>query len=261
MRISILGSGSRGNSIYIGTDDANILIDAGLSCKEIERRLTEIDVDPSVIDAVLVTHEHTDHVAGIRVFCTKHNIPVYANSMTANAIKKKMGGDPRAKEVRFKIFLGSGVFDINSLSVKPFSTYHDAMDPVGFLISTKDKKIAVATDLGFAPGILKKSLTNLDAIIIETNYDPSLLQKSKRPESLKRRIAGKQGHLSNACAAELLSEIMHDGLKDIFLAHLSDECNDEETALTVVENKIRHIYQGNIHLTYQKKHTPLIFVK
>ncbi|MFC2140334.1 MBL fold metallo-hydrolase [Candidatus Auribacterota bacterium] len=258
LRICVLGSGSRGNSIYIGVNNTHLLIDVGLSCKEMEKRLAEIGVSPEEINGILISHEHIDHIKGIPLLSSKFNIPVFSNRLTAGKIKENIKNGVQ-KNLRLNIFLGGNIFEVNALEVKPFSVFHDAIDPVGFIVSYKDKKIAVATDLGFPSSLVKERLKGVDAIILESNYDIEMLKNSKRPWSLKQRIMGRQGHLSNIVAANLLADVMHDDLQEIFLVHLSQDCNSPDLALKTTREKVLNkSYQGNLRMTYQKSVSELV---
>ncbi len=260
INICVLGGGSKGNSIYIGAKDTHLLIDAGLSCRETEKRLTQIGVEPEKLDGILVSHEHSDHIKGIPLLSSKFNIPVFSNRLTAQKIKEtvKPGSN---KKMQLKIFVGGSIFPIKSLEIRPFSVFHDAMDPVGFIITYANKKIAVATDLGFPSSLVKERLKHVQAIILESNYDPDMLKNSKRPWSLKQRIMGRQGHLSNETASDLLSDATHTDLREIFLVHLSRDCNCPDIALNTAKDKVYNsAYKGEVRLTWQDRVSDFIQV-
>jgi len=251
LKICVLGSGSKGNSIYIGDQETNFLIDAGLSGKETEKRLENVGVSLAEISAVLISHEHSDHTKGIPALSSRYNIPVFSNRLTAEKVKEQV---KYSNQLESRIFLNSSPFQIGDFVVRSFSVFHDAMDPVGFIIEYKGIKIAVATDLGFATTLVKERLKGAHVVILESNYDIDLLRESKRPWSLKQRIMGRQGHLSNIVAGNLLSEILHDDLREIFLVHLSSDCNTAQVALETIQSKIEPKgFKGNIRLTYQEK--------
>ncbi|NGX46369.1 MAG: putative metallo-hydrolase YycJ [Chlamydiae bacterium] len=224
-----LASGSKGNSLFLGTENTKILIDAGLSARELKKRLAAIDVDLNEIDAVVVTHEHTDHIRGLATLCSSRNIPIFANSETASAIASILDAD-----LRFKIFSNGEAFEYGDLAFCPFSIQHDAIDPVGFAIHCGNVKIGVCADLGFASSLVASHLMGCDYLYVEANHQPEMVHACSRPPIYKQRVLGRQGHLSNAQCARLIENVVHDGLKEIFLAHLSSECNAPQVALNVV---------------------------
>lgn len=226
-----LASGSKGNCIFVGTDQTKILIDAGLSTKSIIAKLSEINVDISEIDAILISHEHTDHIQGLKVLTNKFKIPVFANSETAKGIVSYLKDCPQ-----FKIFTTGETFEFGDLEIHPFSIPHDTMDPVAFTIKTNDLKLGFCTDLGFVTSLVKTQLRDCDYLYIEANHQPSMVHASSRPQIYKQRVLGRTGHLSNEACGNLLLEIAHSGLKHIHLAHLSSECNSHETAITTIKN-------------------------
>ncbi len=224
-----LASGSKGNAIYIGTDQTKILIDAGISFKMLCKRLEEIQVKIEEIDAILITHEHTDHINGLEVLTSKLEIPIFANRETAKGIYESLKMIPK-----YKIFTTSEPFIFRDLKIHPFSIPHDALDPVGFVITANGMKIGVCADLGHVTSSIRKHLQGCDYLYIEANHQVSMVHTSSRPMIYKQRVLGKQGHLSNDACAELLSSVHHEGLKGAYLAHLSSECNTPELALKVV---------------------------
>lgn len=224
-----LASGSKGNSIYIGTEQIKILIDAGISTKALLERLKEIDVDISEIDAILITHDHFDHIAGLKTLSRRYNIPIFANHETAKGIVGTLGICPK-----FKIFSTGEPFEYGDLEIHPFSIQHDTMDPVGFTIKTGALKIGFCADLGFATSLVQHSLQGCDYLYLEANHQPSMVHASARPMVYKKRVLSRSGHLSNEECGQLLAQVAHPGLKHVHLAHLSSECNTPETALGVV---------------------------
>ncbi len=242
-----LASGSKGNCIYLGTARTKILIDAGISSRVIEQRLKEIGVTISEIDAILVTHEHTDHIKAIQTLGFKHKIPIFANSDTAKAIYEILGECPK-----FKIFSTGESFEFGDIEVHPFSVQHDALDPVAFTIRCGPLKLGFCTDLGFATSLVVNKLINCDYLYLEANHQPSMVHASARPEIYKKRVLSKQGHLSNEECADLLSKIVHTKLKHVYLAHLSEECNSPELALKIVQEKLKNQATG-LSIAYQDK--------
>jgi phosphoribosyl 1,2-cyclic phosphodiesterase len=229
-----LASGSKGNCIYLATHNTRILIDAGISGRATQKRLEELGVKVEDIDAIFITHEHSDHITGLKVLAMKKQIPVFANADTARAICEKLGGEPK-----FKIFSTGESFEFGDLEVHPFAIQHDAVDPVGFTIHTPEHKLGFCTDLGFATSLVKSHLKGCHYLYVEANHDPALVLTSKRPALYKQRTLGKTGHLSNESCAQLLVEVAHPKLKHVHLAHLSQECNKEELAKSIISEKLQ----------------------
>lgn len=240
-----LASGSKGNCIFFGTQNSRILIDAGIRTKTIFDRLSQIDVDPKTIQAILITHEHTDHIAALPVLIQKLNIPVFANAETAKAIVEILNFRPR-----FKIFATGEPFCFQDLTIHPFSIPHDTMDPVGFVIENDFRKIGFCADLGHVTSFIQKQLENCDYLYVEANHQPSMVHACGRPEFYKTRVLGKLGHLSNEEAGKLLASVYSEKLKHIHLAHLSNECNAEEVAMQVVKRALEG-KQCDISIAYQ----------
>lgn len=224
-----LASGSKGNSIFVGNKNTKILIDAGISTKAIKLRLEEINVDISDIDAILVTHEHTDHIQGLKVLAYKLGIPILANNETAKGIASYFGSCPK-----FKIFSTGETFEFGDMEIHPFTIQHDTLDPVAFTIKVDNLKLGFCADLGFATTLVRKQLCDCDYLYIEANHEPSMVHASPRPMVYKQRVLSRTGHLSNQACGELLLEVAHCGLKQVHLAHLSSECNSPEKALSVI---------------------------
>ncbi len=231
-----LASGSKGNCIYVGTETTKILIDAGLSAKEVTRRLVEIGVDVKEIDAILVTHEHTDHIRGIGVLSHKWDIPVCANSETAKAIYSILEECPK-----FKIFSNGEPFEYGDIEICPFSIQHDAVDPVGFTMRIAGMKLGFCADLGFVSTLVAKALQGCDYLYVEANHQQSMVHACSRPMVYKQRVLSRQGHLSNEECAQLIAQVFHPGLKHIHLAHLSSECNSGELALKIIQEKLNEL--------------------
>jgi len=255
MRMCVLGSGSSGNSIYIASDGYSFLIDAGLSRRELQERLASVGSALSEIGAILISHEHHDHIRGLAGLCRSHCIPVYVNRHTANAIIEK--GIP-ARRLRF--FKTGADFQLGPVTVHPFSIPHDASDPVGFIVTAGDCRVGIATDLGCPAAQVKQMLRGCRAIVIESNHDRDLLDNGPRPIALKERIRGDLGHLSNEMAAELLAEVASESLSDIFLAHLSEECNRPDVARLMVDQAVRRagFEHVSIRLTYADRVSDLV---
>lgn len=238
-----LYSGSSGNSLFVESENTKLLIDAGVSSKKIETALTNLEVNPSSIDGILITHEHSDHVQGLGTFAKKFNLPVFVNQKTLDAMPKQK---EKILEKNINIFSIEEKFEIGDLKVKPFSIPHDAANPCGFNIFKDNKKISIATDIGHMTNGILKNLEDSIFIMLESNYDPEVLKYSKYPYILKTRIAGPTGHLSNELAGKTISHLLNSGLKQAVLGHLSKESNFPELAYkTVVEELIYSNYNEN----------------
>lgn len=225
-----LASGSKGNCIYFGTANVKVLIDAGLSAKSIQAKLAEINVDLSDIDAVLITHEHTDHIQGLKVLAYKRGIPVLTNHATARGIVETFHDCPK-----FKIFSTGETFEFGDMEIHPFSIQHDTLDPVAFTIRIDGLKIGICTDLGFVTSLVQMQLKECDYLYVEANHQISMVHASARPMIYKQRVLSRSGHLSNEDCGKLLVSAHSSKLKHVHLAHLSSECNTPETALGVVK--------------------------
>jgi len=251
-----LASGSKGNSIFLGTDETKILVDAGISTRATKNKLAEIGISIEDIDAILITHDHFDHIQGLRVMAYKMGIPVFANQETAKGIVNTFHDCPN-----FKIFSTGETFEFKDLVIHPFSIQHDTLDPVAFTIKTDDLKLGFCTDLGFVTSLVRNQLQNCDYLYLEANHQPSMVHSSARPMVYKQRVLGRSGHLSNEACGQLLTEIAHSGLKHVHLAHLSEECNTPETALSVVNEALEN--QGiklNLAIAHQNHVcSPILF--
>ena len=219
MRVCLLASGSRGNSTLIEVDNCRLLIDAGLSGKETERRLARLGLCCDDLDAILVTHEHHDHIGGIGPLARRHQLPVYIDSRTCSAIPR-LGKIPNLCE-----FDAGDSFVFRNLLISSFSTTHDAVNPVGFTIDSHEGKIGYATDLGISTRLIAECLQQCRVLILEANHDEQMLLDGDYPWSLKQRIRSRHGHLSNGQASRLFEETGWTGLEALFLAHLSEENN------------------------------------
>jgi phosphoribosyl 1,2-cyclic phosphodiesterase len=217
MRFCVLASGSGGNVCYVETDTARILVDAGLSCREIERRLQVVEVSPETLDAIIITHEHGDHVKGAGPLARRFGLPLYINRRTLDRSIATLGNLSRPVIVQ----TGQSLI-IKDLVVETFRKCHDAADPIGLVLSHNGVRIGLATDLGRSTRLVEDRLRGCQALIVEFNYDPLMLDEGPYPLDLKRRIKGQDGHLSNEQGADLLSAVSHEDLKLVVLAHLSE---------------------------------------
>jgi phosphoribosyl 1,2-cyclic phosphodiesterase len=228
-----IASGSSGNCIFVGTDHASVLIDAGISGKRVVAGLNAIDRKPEELDAILITHEHSDHIKGLGVLARKYGIPVYSSPGTKAAmLGQNMLG--KVDETLFHAITPDVNFQIGELDIHPFRVSHDAAEPVAYRFACGEKSAAVATDLGFYDDYIIDNLKGLDAVLIESNHDINMLQVGSYPYRLKQRILGYKGHLSNENCGRLLGEILHDNMKAILLGHLSKENNYEALAMATV---------------------------
>ncbi len=237
MDLCSIASGSSGNCIYVGTEKASVLIDAGISAKKVIEGLRQIDRKPEDLDAVLITHEHADHIHGLGVLARRFGLPVYCTQGTAEEmLSKNMLGevDPSL----FHTVRPDQSFTVSDLQILPFRVSHDAADPVAYRLQSGKKSVAVTTDLGYYDAYVISHLQLLDAVLIESNHDIGMLQAGSYPYYLKQRILGLKGHLSNDSAGRLLCGIVHDHLKAILLGHLSKENNSEALALETVSAEI-----------------------
>ena len=223
MRIYQLASGSKGNSIYIESEKTRILIDAGLSALQISKRLANIGVEAQTLDAVFVTHEHSDHSRGIGPLSRRYELPIYLNSATHAAISK-LGA------IQERFFDVGQTIAFKDIEVNSFPITHDAVAPVGFTVHTSQGKVGIATDLGIATRLVQDRLQQCRVLVLETNHDEEMLRDGPYPWELKQRIRSYHGHLSNSDGAALLEQVMWDGLQAVFLAHLSETNNTPQLA-------------------------------
>lgn len=245
MRLKSIASGSSGNSIFVGSDTTHLLVDVGLSGKRIDAGLKELDLTGNDITAILITHEHSDHIKGLGVISRRYGIPIYASNGTIRGIRnsKSLGnideGLLHSIEIDKSFYLGD-------IKVNPFRISHDANEPCAYAFESEKKRAAVITDLGFYDDYIVSNLQNLDAVFVEANHDIRMLQLGPYSYELKQRILGNRGHLSNEAGGKLLSSIIHDNMKHIVLSHLSEENNMPELAyeavrleVTMADNKYR----------------------
>jgi phosphoribosyl 1,2-cyclic phosphodiesterase len=244
MRIVPIASSSKGNAYAVIAGGEVVLIDCGLSCKQLCLRCDALGVDLSLVSAVMITHDHSDHIGGLRVFLGKYNVPVYANLMTA----EKIAHDTGIEEMSFVCFENGQSFELGCMKVTPFSTPHDAVDSVGYLIEAEGRVYFHGTDIGTPLDSVGKYLSCADVATLESNHDLIMLSQSTRQPSLKRRIAGPRGHLSNDEAASLVLRHATARLKKIFLAHLSGECNCPHIAKETMEQALTKIGRQDIEL-------------
>jgi len=246
MNFCVLASGSKGNSVFVESHYARILVDVGLSARQIETRLKMLQIDPASIDAIVLTHAHNDHVRGAGVFARRFGVPIYAHPQTLDDITHLFSG----KE---SLHPWNESFQIKDMIFEPFALSHDCFPTVGYLIQTDNKRLALCTDLGMVTEEVRQYLPRANAIILESNHDPEMLLNGPYPWHLKERIASRLGHLSNQEAGELLQDIAHAGLSKIILGHLSDENNTPEIARETVYSYIGRSLQEICEVIEQRK--------
>ena len=252
VKLTILGSGSSGNCAYVETDDARILVDAGFSPRQIRQRLASIGRTPENLTAILITHEHSDHIQGLGGIAGKLGIPVYCNRATKDEIERLL-------HVRLdaRIFATGDTFELGDVSVETFSIPHDAQDPVGFILHTNGGNIGFATDLGHVTKLVHQRVRTANVLVLEANHDVEMLQNCvRRPWSLKQRILSRHGHLSNEAAADCVADIMTAGLHQLYLGHLSRECNTPDLAFRVVNSRLQEIGATHVRLELTSQNVP-----
>jgi len=252
MRFSILGSGSGGNACYIETAYARILVDAGLSSRELMRRLKMISVKPEDLGAILITHEHADHIKGAGPLARRLDIPVYMNAPTMKRGLKVLGNISKPVPV-----CTGQMFMVNDLCIETFTKCHDAADPMGVVISSNGVKLGLATDLGRATRLVEDRLRECDALVLEFNHDPKMLEEGPYPWELKQRVKSNDGHLSNRQAADLLAAVSHKGLRTVVLAHLSKVNNHPETACKEAMDALEKCGLEHIKVLVSRQDHPL----
>ena len=235
LRFAPLFSGSSGNAIYVGCGDTHILVDAGLSGTRITNELAKIGIHPSQLNAILVTHEHTDHTQGVGILSRKYHLPVYATEGTWDGMAGKIGNVDAHKRCEL---IPEQDFYIGEMNVLPFATPHDANQPVGFSFETSGGKFCIATDLGCIRKGWMNRISGADAVLLESNYDPDMLKAGSYPYELKRRILSNRGHLCNDDAGACALELVKNGAKHIVLGHLSKENNFPELARRCCEDAL-----------------------
>lgn len=232
LRFSPLFSGSSGNAIYVGCGNTHLLVDAGLSGARVAQALGDVGVDPRSLAGILVTHEHSDHIRGVGILSRKFDLPVYATPGTWAGMEGKLGAisekNRRTIETETHFFLGD-------VDIVAFPTPHDALEPCGFRFENGAARFALATDIGCVRDGWLKHVSGADAVLLESNYDPDMLQAGPYPYDLKKRILSRRGHLSNDDAGTTAARLIRDGARQIVLGHLSKENNFPELALRCTE--------------------------
>ena len=238
--LTVLGSGSRGNSTLVSSSGTRLLVDAGLSCRELVRRMRLCGEDPASLDAILITHEHADHVGGLYVLAKKLKLPVYITIPTHSAYQRSArdsAGNPVVLE-RVEYFRAGQGFQIGDISIVPFTIPHDAIDPVGFTFRSEGIKLGVCTDLGYMPASVRDHIRGCNILMVESNHDLELLRGGPYPWSVKQRVMSRVGHLSNDALADFLTSDYDGAAEYLILAHLSEQNNHPEIARVTAERAL-----------------------
>ena len=233
MRFCSIASGSSGNCIYVGSDTTHLLVDVGISGKRVKEGLEKLGVKPEELDGIFITHEHSDHISGLGVLARKYGIPIYGTKGTLEAIRQSSSVG-RIDEGLFSEIKADERVMIKDLGLNPMRISHDAAEPVAYRISHGKKQLGIVTDLGCYNDYIVEGLKGMDALLIEANHDVNMVQVGPYPYSLKKRILGDRGHLSNELSGKLLCRLLHDRMQTVVLGHLSKENNLPELAFETV---------------------------
>lgn len=233
LRFSVLASGSSGNAFYIESEKEKLLVDAGLSGKQMDKLFSEVHVSPADLSGILVTHEHSDHIKGLGILARKYNLPIYANEKTWRAMEGLIG--KISTDQKF-IFNMEEVKTFGDIDVESFGVSHDAAEPMFYTFHHNGKKVALVTDLGYVSERIKKTVEAADAFVFESNHDVGMLRMGRYPWSVKRRILGDSGHVSNEDCGLALTDVIGNNTKRIYLAHLSKDNNMKDLARMSVGN-------------------------
>lgn len=246
VRFTVLSSGSTGNAMVVDNGETKLLVDVGFSAKKMEQLMKERDLAASEIDAILVTHEHSDHIKGLGALARKYDLPIYANEKTWEELNRHIG---EIAEENKRVMDTGAMQDFGTLRVESFGISHDAAEPVGYCFYEGEQKLSLATDLGYMSSKVKEKIADSDALVLETNHDVEMLRMGHYPWSIKRRILGDKGHLSNEAAGEALCDIMTGKTKAVYMAHLSRDHNLMDLARLTVNNIVQ---EKGISLEEQK---------
>ena len=253
LQFAVLGSGSSGNSAVLCLAQTRILIDAGLSARQLCLRLEKVGIDPDSLDAVVLTHEHSDHMCGLDVFCRKRKLAIYACAHTCEMVRESVKSD-----VVWRQFEAGEGFRIGDIEVESFSIPHDAVDPVGFVFRGRKSSLGFVSDIGQVTEMVKHRLSGVNTLFVEANYDKVMLQNDlRRPWATKQRIASRHGHLSNEQAAELAVAVASSNLCRVVLGHLSSDCNNAEVASGFVREKLGAADCDHVSVTCASQKEPM----
>jgi phosphoribosyl 1,2-cyclic phosphodiesterase len=245
-----LASGSKGNAIVVSSIHTRILIDVGLTGKELHRRMHLAGMNAAELHGVVVTHEHTDHVRGVGVLSRRYDLPVHLTRGTLENLPQQVGALARPQ-----LFRDGHTFNIGDLLVTPFAISHDASDPVGLIVENDGCRLGICTDLGVATQLVRQRLAGCHGLVLEANHDVDLLLNGPYPWDLKQRIRSRHGHLSNTDSCELLKELLHDGLQAVVLAHLSETNNRPELVLESIRGLRLNSEWREIHFDIGPQHS------
>jgi phosphoribosyl 1,2-cyclic phosphodiesterase len=255
VRVMVLGSGSKGNSTLIATSRTRILVDAGLSCRETFKRIRQVGEDPLAIDAVVISHEHSDHVYGLAVLARKLKIPVFMSGPTNDAWDRGCR-EQNTNVDRLELFAAGHSWIIGDISVNTFTVPHDAADPVAFAFRAEGVKVCIVTDLGYMPANVRDHIRGCDVLMIESNHDLDMLRIGPYPWSVKQRVMSRVGHLSNAALAEFFANDYDGGAAYVVLAHLSEQNNHPEIAREAAQRALeprRNLLHNRLVLASQSQ--------
>lgn len=251
---TILGSGSAGNCAYLEAGETRLLIDAGLSARQIRLRLAALGRVVESLSGILITHEHSDHVEGLKVLAARHDIPIYCNRFTREALEAQLG-----QRLSCRVFETGAAFSVGEVEVESFSVPHDAQDPVGFLVRTSSGNVGVLTDLGHVTRLVLERLRPTQVLLVEANHDVRLLQEdTRRPWATKQRILSRHGHLSNEATAAMVEILANGDLQHVFLGHLSRDCNRPQLAQAAVAQRLEALGARHIRVTTATQDTPTV---
>ncbi len=249
--VSILASGSNGNCTVVHCDEQAIMIDCGISLRTLRRRMKEEALDESWLKAILITHEHTDHIQGARLVAQHFGVPIYATAKCAEVLRTKFEFGV------ITMFAPCNDFLLSGFKVRAFPVPHDAVDTVGYILERESVKVGVATDLGQTTQMTHFQLRDCNTLVLESNYDINMLASSTRPWSLKTRILGPNGHLSNVDSAKFLHEVVTRNTRNVVLAHVSGDCNTYAIAEQTARASLHGIARDDIFLTYGRRDAPI----
>lgn len=259
VRLTVLGSGSSGNCAVVSTGETTLLIDAGLSAKQICLRLAAAGLSIDNLDGILLTHEHQDHTGGLEVLSSKRSLALYSTALTQEAV---LGSLKFRTPPTWRIMATGSAFEFRDLQIECFSVPHDAVDPVGFVIADEESRLGVLSDVGHVTNLIRQRLANSDSLFIEANYDTQLLEAdTKRPWPTKQRISSRHGHLSNDQAAELLEAVAHPNLHHVLLGHLSDDCNDPDRVVKRMQESLHKVGVRDTKVICAERHRPTATVE
>ncbi|RJX37030.1 MBL fold metallo-hydrolase [Paenibacillus pinisoli] len=264
LRFTVLASGSTGNATIVQSSEKTVLVDAGLSMKKLDELMRERGIAGHDLDALFVTHEHSDHIKGLGAFARKYELPIYANELTWGAMERHVG----TIAVEKRVIMETGeALDFGSLRVQSYPISHDAAEPVGYCFEENGEKLSLATDLGYVSEKVRTQIIDSDVLVLESNHDTEMLRMGRYPWNIKRRILSDVGHLSNVAAGEALIELMTDRTKRVYLAHLSLDHNQMDLAMLTVNSILENhgiFYKQDefpLRKTYHDRPTPWDEVK